>query len=75
MENKEIQYTNGEVTITWRPALCAHAGICVKMLPAVYHPGERPWVKIGNASSQELREQVAACPSGALTIRESELTK
>lgn len=70
MEKKEIRYSNGEVTIVWRPELCAHAGICVKMLPQVYRPQERPWVNMENASSEELRVQVAACSSGALTIRE-----
>ena len=41
---KKIEYTNGELTIVWQPELCQHAGICVKMLPNVYHPKERPWV-------------------------------
>lgn len=64
---KEIKYTNGELTVIWRPDLCQHAGICVKMLPKVYHPKEKPWVKIENATTQELIEQVAKCPSAALT--------
>lgn len=38
---KKIEYTNGELTIVWQPELCQHAGICVKMLPNVYHPKER----------------------------------
>jgi uncharacterized Fe-S cluster protein YjdI len=67
MENKEIKYSNGEVTIIWRPELCIHSGICVKMLPKVYHPNERPWVKIENAITQELIEQVEKCPSAALS--------
>ena len=45
---KKIEYTNGELTIIWKPELCQHAGICVKMLPNVYHPKERPWVQIEN---------------------------
>ena len=27
---KKIEYTNGELTIIWKPELCQHAGICVK---------------------------------------------
>ena len=42
---KKIEYTNGELTIVWQPELCQHAGICVKMLPNVYHPKERPWLR------------------------------
>ena len=52
---KKIEYTNGELTIVWQPELCQHAGICVKMLPNVYHPKERPWVQIENATTEELR--------------------
>ena len=44
--DKKIEYTNGELTIIWQPGLCQHSGICVKTLPKVYNPQERPWVKI-----------------------------
>lgn len=43
---KKIEYTNGELTIIWQPELCQHAGICVKTLPGVYKPKERPWIQI-----------------------------
>ncbi len=68
METKE--YTNGEITILWTPGKCIHSGICVKTLPQVYHPKDKPWIKPENASSQELIDQVAKCPSGALSIKE-----
>lgn len=67
MSTKE--YSNGEITIIWQPDKCIHSGICVKTLPHVYNPKERPWIKIGNAGSQELIDQVAKCPSGALSIK------
>ncbi|MGB8704221.1 MAG: (4Fe-4S)-binding protein [Gillisia sp.] len=63
------KYSNGEVTILWKPEKCIHSGICVKTLPGVYHPKEKPWIIPENASSQELRDQVAKCPSGALSIQ------
>jgi len=66
---KVIGYTNGEITIMWKPEKCQHAGICVKMLPEVYNPKDRPWVKPENASTQQLIEQINKCPSGALTYR------
>ena len=49
---KKVEYTNGELTIVWQPEMCQHAGICVKMLPNVYHPKERPWVQIENATTE-----------------------
>ncbi len=64
------EYSNGEVTIVWQPGLCQHSGICVKTLPKVYHPNERPWITPENASSKEIIAQVAMCPSGALSIKE-----
>ena len=50
---KKIEYTNGELTIIWQPELCQHAGICVKTLPGVYKPKERPWIQIENATTAE----------------------
>jgi uncharacterized Fe-S cluster protein YjdI len=64
------KYSNGEITILWKPKLCIHSGICVKTLPKVYNPQERPWIKPENAATEELRNQVAQCPSGALSILE-----
>jgi len=66
---KEIvkEYTNGELTIVWKPKACIHAAECVKALPKVYNPNEKPWLKIENATSEELKDQILKCPSGALS--------
>lgn len=68
---KVHEYSNGEITILWKPELCIHSGICVQLLPAVYNPKARPWVKIENATTEQLKEQVSRCPSGALSYREN----
>ena len=67
--NKEAvkEYSNGEITILWKPKTCIHAGECVKRLPNVYKPNEKPWIQIENATTRELKEQILACPSGALS--------
>lgn len=67
--NKKIEYSNGELTIFWQPSLCQHSGICVKTLPMVYNPQERPWIKIDNATTEQLIAQVDDCPSGALSYK------
>jgi uncharacterized Fe-S cluster protein YjdI len=67
---KTIPYSNGEITINWKPDKCIHAGECVKNLPDVYKPTEKPWVQINNASTEELKAQIAKCPSGALSWKE-----
>ena len=66
------EYSNGEITVVWKPELCAHAGICVKTLPNVYKPKEKPWIQIDNATTEELMNQVSQCPSGALSYYTNE---
>lgn len=63
------EYTNGEITILWKPKVCIHSAVCVKTLPKVYNPKEKPWLKPENATTEELRKQIAQCPSGALSIK------
>lgn len=67
MEAKE--YSNGDITILWKAEKCIHSGVCVKTLPKVYNPKARPWIKMENATSEELIDQVAKCPSGALSVK------
>jgi len=70
IEGREIKknYSNGELTIVWQPAKCIHSGVCVKTLPGVYNPKDKPWIKIENATTEELKAQIAKCPSGALSF-------
>ncbi len=67
--NRKTEYSNGEITIIWEPKLCQHMGICVKTLPQVYNPKEKPWIKIENATTEELISQIKKCPSGALSYK------
>ena len=61
------RYSNGEITVVWKPDLCAHSTICFQGLPSVFDPRERPWVRIGGATTDAIVRQVDACPSGALS--------
>ena len=62
------EYTNGEITIKWQPKICQHAAVCVKMLPQVYDPKASPWIAMENATTEELKNQISQCPSGALSF-------
>lgn len=64
---KAKEYSNGEVTIVWKADLCIHSANCVNGLPEVFQPNERPWIKVNNADTEALIEQVKQCPSGALS--------
>lgn len=67
MNNIEKEYTNGEVTIVWKPKLCIHASFCWRELPEVFRPRERPWINPLGADTERIIKQVERCPSGALT--------
>lgn len=65
METKKYR-ENPELTVLWTPSKCTHAGVCVRSLPQVYHPKDKPWIRAENASAEALMEQIDRCPSGAL---------
>lgn len=61
------EYSKGDLTVVWKPDLCIHAGECVKRLPKVYKPKEKPWINLENANNEALIRQINSCPSGALS--------
>lgn len=67
--SKTKEYSNDDMTVLWDASKCIHAGVCVKMLPDVYDPNGRPWIKVENATTAQLKEQIDKCPSGALSYK------
>ncbi len=69
MADKEIrkEYSTEGITVIWKPRKCIHSAVCVKTLPNVYKPDEKPWIIPDNASAKELKKQIDLCPSGALS--------
>ncbi len=68
---KQIKYTNGQITVVWKPEFCKHSGRCVTQLPKVFNLNQRPWVKMDGATTEEIITQVNKCPTGALTYVEN----
>lgn len=68
-EGKTKEYSNGEITVIWKPDVCIHSGNCVKGSPDVFNPKERPWVKPDESSSKQIMQTIDTCPSGALFYR------
>jgi uncharacterized Fe-S cluster protein YjdI len=66
MTDIEKKYTNGEVTVFWKPEQCIHSANCWKGLVSVFNPRVKPWVNISGTSSDEITAQIDKCPSGAL---------
>ncbi len=64
------EYTNGEITVVWQPGLCIHSAVCFHSLPKVFRPRDRPWIEMGNADTESIRNTVNGCPSGALSLKQ-----
>ena len=77
MADKNIikKYRKGDFAIVWEPKKCIHAAICVKELPEVYNPNEKPWIQQEKASIEALKKQINLCPSGALTYEDKDNLK
>jgi len=67
MKDITKKYTNGEVTIVWKPDLCMHSAVCFKGLGEVFNPQKRPWITPEGSTTEKIITQVKKCPSGALS--------
>ncbi len=63
----EKKYTNGEITVVWKPDICQHSTLCWRNLLAVFNPREHPWINMDGADTETIIAQVDKCPSRALT--------
>jgi len=67
MSNKnDRQYTNGEITVFWKPSKCIHATTCFRELLDVFNPRKRPWVNMKGAPTKRIIEVTDKCPTQAI---------
>jgi uncharacterized Fe-S cluster protein YjdI len=67
MDKKDRQYSNGEITVFWKPGKCVHATTCYRELIEVFNPRRRPWVDMSGAPTDRIIEVVEKCPTQALS--------
>jgi len=66
------KYKKEDIDIGWDAKKCIHAGNCARGLSGVFKPKDVPWIQPENATKEQIIEQVNQCPSGALSIHNSE---
>lgn len=71
MENVKPKKYQGEgFSVSFDKDACQHAAVCVKTLPQVFNPKEKPWVNTAGASKEEIANMIKNCPSGALQFHD-----
>lgn len=57
------------MNVIWDENACCHSGNCVKTLPQVFKVEDGKFViHSGNATEEQVRQVVAACPARALQM-------
>ncbi len=64
MAEKTIYYSNEEITVAWKLALCIHSGNCVRGLGKVFDPRRKSWIDMSQAGSAEIVAQVKNAQAG-----------
>ena len=67
MSSRQVD-EGAEIRVTYDADVCQHAAACVKGLPAIFNGDASPWSIVATAEPQAIADQVARCPSGALTF-------
>ena len=67
-EEPQRVYRNERIAVHWNSSRCVHSERCMRGLPQVFQPDARPWVRVDEATADEIAAVVARCPSGALHV-------
>ena len=59
------EYSNNDITVTYKPSICIHAEKCAKELLSVFRSSIIPWINLDDAENKTVINQIKKCPSGA----------
>lgn len=63
------EYRTDAIAVIWDAARCIHSANCIRSLPRVFNPADRPWIHLERAEADAVAAAVARCPTGALHAR------
>jgi CDGSH-type Zn-finger protein/uncharacterized Fe-S cluster protein YjdI len=69
---KVHEFSAPGITVQFRPGRCIHSAECVRGLPVVFQPGERPWVHPDRAPADAVAQVIHRCPTGALSYERTD---
>jgi uncharacterized Fe-S cluster protein YjdI len=72
MSESEKTYTNGEITVIWKPGVCIHSAKSVQGLGEVFNVNARPWINKDGSGTDRIIKQLDQCSSGALSYFRNE---
>ena len=71
MDEMTREYSTDAIAVQWYAGRCIHSAWCIRSLPQVFNPRDRPWVHIHieEADADAIAAAVMRCPTGALHFR------
>tara|TARA_R110000868_G_scaffold27276_2_gene103860 strand:+ start:1107 stop:1340 length:234 start_codon:yes stop_codon:yes gene_type:complete len=75
METYKNEFSNKEITVTYKPCVCIRAEKCAKELSEVFRTSIIPWINLDNTETTKIINQIKKCPSGALTYQKNNTKK
>jgi len=69
-DRKVFDFHGNRVDVQWDGRLCIHIAECGNAAGDLFEGGRDPWCIPDNCSSDDVREIVERCPTGALTYRD-----
>ena len=68
-KQKVFVYAGEEIDVSWDSRLCIHIGECGYASGELFVGGREPWCQPNLVSTDETRDVVSRCPSGALSYQ------